>query len=360
MTEFPPGFFDRADETPDSVFYEPDRFVTHIDDGAIVAVGDLYRELGLTGDVLDLCASWVSHFPTPPRRLVALGMNAAELAANEAATDTVVHDLNVDPSIPFDDATFDAVTCCVSIDYLVHPIEVFEEVARVLRPGGTFVVTFSNRCFPSKAIRAWLAADDHQRCSIVATYFASVGRFGPITVQLRNPGLPGDPLYAVWASTYVADVEVRPATTDDQPFITDMLYEALYVPPGAAPFDRAIIHDVGLAEIHQRFGTQAGDVGRVAVDRAGNPVGAAWVRQLRGYGFVDDDTPELSIAVVEPHRGRGVGSALMASLLDAVPRVSLSVDRRNPALRLYERLGFRVVRADGDHTLVMLRTGGDT
>lgn len=360
MTEFPPGFFDRADETADSVFYEPERLVTHLDDGAIAAVGELYRELGLTGDVLDLCSSWVSHFPMAPQRLVALGMNAAELAANAAATDTIVHDLNVDPTLPFDDATFDAVTCCVSVDYLVRPVEVFGEAARVLRPGGTFVVMFSNRCFPSKAIRAWLAADDRQRCAIVASYFAAVGRFGPATVQLRNPDLPGDPLYAVWASTYEPDVEVRPTTGDDQSFLTEMLYEALFVPPDAAPFDRSIVDTDGLVEIHRGFGTEPGDVGRVAVDRDGEPVGAAWVRQLHGYGFVDDHTPELSIAVVESHRGLGVGSALLESLLDAVPRASLSVDRRNPAARLYGRFGFRVVREDGDHTLVMVRGGDDT
>jgi GNAT superfamily N-acetyltransferase len=360
MTEFPPGFFDRADTTPDSVFYAPDRLVTHLDDGAIAAVGELYRELALTGEVLDLCSSWVSHFESPPDRLVALGMNATELDANPVATDTLVHDLNVDPSLPFDDATFDAVTCCVSIDYLVRPIEVFEDVARVLRPGGAFVVTFSNRCFPSKVIRAWLAADDRQRCAIVATYFAAVGRFGPTSVQLRNPTTSGDPLYAVWASTHTADVEVRPATPDDQGVISEMLYEALFVPPGDAPFERSIVDEPALLPYHDDFGSRGGDVGRVAIDRNGDPVGAAWVRQVRGHGFVDDRTPELSIAVVERCRGTGVGSALLASLLDAVPRVSLSTDRRNPARRLYERLGFEVVRSDGDHALVMLREGGDT
>jgi SAM-dependent methyltransferase len=360
MTEFPPGFFDRADEDPDSAFYAPDRLVTHIDDGAIAAVGELYRELDLIGDVLDLCSSWVSHFPSVPERLVALGMNATELAANRAATDTIVHDLNVDPTLPFDDASFDAVTCCVSIDYLVRPLEVFHDVARVLRPGGELVVTFSNRCFPSKAIRAWLAADGRQRCAIVAAYFAAVGRFGPATVQLRNPAVPGDPLYAVWASTYAADVEVRPATADDQGVVSDMLYEALFVPPGAQPFDRSIVDEPGLARYHHRFGTEPGDVGRVAVDRSGRPIGAAWVRQVRGYGFVDEAVPELSIAVVESRRGAGVGSALLESLLVTVPRLSLSVDRRNPAVRLYERLGFEVVNDDGENSLVMLREGGDT
>ena len=199
MIEFPPGFFDRADETPDERFSDFDRFVTHIDDGAIAAVGQLYEELGLSGDVLDLCSSWVSHFRKPPRRLVALGMNENELAANPAASEWLVRDLNADPSLPFEDASFDAVTCCVSVDYLVRPLEVFEEVARVLRPGGRLVVTFSNRCFPTKAIRGWLASNDAGRCQIVAAYFASTVGFTDAVVEHRNPGAVGDPLFAVHA-----------------------------------------------------------------------------------------------------------------------------------------------------------------
>ena len=148
LPPFPPSFFDRADESSDIRFYAVDRLLTHIDDGAIAAVTELYDELGLTGEVLDLCSSWISHFSTPPRRLVALGMNATELAANDAAAEWLVHDLNVDPSLPFADASFDAVTCCVSVDYLTRPLEVFAEVARVLRPSGSFACTFSNRCFP--------------------------------------------------------------------------------------------------------------------------------------------------------------------------------------------------------------------
>ncbi len=196
---FPPHFFDRSDETADERFYEPERLVTHIDPGAIAAVSALYRELGLDGEVLDLCSSWISHFDPPPARLVALGMNATELAANTAASSWVVRNLNVDPALPFDDAAFDAVTCCVSVDYLTRPLEVFAEAARVLRPGGVFVCTFSNRCFPSKAIRGWLSTDDRGRCSIVHAYFASTPAFGEPVVELRNPGVRGDPLYAVWA-----------------------------------------------------------------------------------------------------------------------------------------------------------------
>jgi SAM-dependent methyltransferase len=198
---FPTGFFDRADPTDDARFYAPERFVTHIDAGAIDAVGALYDELALTGDVLDLMSSWVSHFRAAPRRLVALGMNARELAANPQAATFVLHDCNRDPSLPFGDAAFDAVTCCVSVDYLVHPIAVFREVARVLRPGAPFVVTFSNRCFPTKAIRGWLQTDDAGRIALVRRYFAASGVFDEPVAATRVRGAPGvDPLHAVWAA----------------------------------------------------------------------------------------------------------------------------------------------------------------
>ena len=197
---FPPGFFDRDDPGDDAVFYSWPRLVTHIDDGAIAAVGELYDELGLDGTVLDLMGSWVSHFRRPPAHLTVLGMNAEELAANPQAAATVVHDLNADPVLPFADATFDAVVCCVSVDYLTRPVDVFTDVGRVLRPDGVFVCTFSNRCFPTKAIRGWLYSNDEQHCTIVATYFALSGRFEDAVVERRTaPGRPGDPLYAVRA-----------------------------------------------------------------------------------------------------------------------------------------------------------------
>jgi SAM-dependent methyltransferase len=199
---FPPGFFDRLDDQPDTIFYAPTRLVTHIDDRAIVAVGDLYEELGVGGAgkrVLDLMSSWVSHFHAPPAQLTVVGMNDAELAANPAATARVVRDLNADPALPFADAAFDAVTCCVSVDYLVRPIEVFAEVARVLVPDGLFVLTFSNRCFPTKAIRGWLSTDDATHVRIVATYFRLAGGFGPAQERTCLPVSGGDPLWAVWA-----------------------------------------------------------------------------------------------------------------------------------------------------------------
>jgi SAM-dependent methyltransferase len=198
---FPTGFFDRADETPDDRFYVPDRFVTHIDDRAIAAVGTLYRHLALTGSVLDIMSSWVSHFLDRPDELVALGMNERELAANAMAHSTVIHDLNIDPTLPFPDGRFDAITCCVSIDYLVRPIDVLRDAARVVKPGGAVVCTFSNRCFPTKVVQGWLRLDDEARVGVVAEYFRlAAGYDEPNMALCTPPNSLGDPLYAVWAT----------------------------------------------------------------------------------------------------------------------------------------------------------------
>ena len=151
-------------------------------------------------------SSWVSHLRSAPERLVVLGMNAAELDANPMATERVVRDLNVDPTLPFDDACFDAVLCCVSVDYLVRPVEVLAEAARVLRPGAPAVLTFSNRCFPTKAVHGWLSTDDDGRCAIVAEYVRRAAGFAEPEISLRTPPgrerggrYRGDPLYAVVA-----------------------------------------------------------------------------------------------------------------------------------------------------------------
>ena len=149
---------------------------------------------------------------------------------------------------------------------------------------------------------------------------------------------------------------LRDATHDDQRFVTAMLYEALFVPPGEPAFPDDLVDEPDIAPYHAEFGRRDGDVGLIAeVD--GAPLGAAWVRHLRGYGFVDEGTPELTIAVAPERRGTGIGELLLVALLERVPRCSLSCDRRNPAMRLYERHGFATVGVDGEHSVVMLRDG---
>jgi SAM-dependent methyltransferase len=155
---FPPGFFARIDESDDALFYAPARLVTHIDDATIAALTAYYREVLAPGAaLLDLMSSHVSHLPDDVRygRVAGLGMNATELAANPRLTERTVHDLNACPELSYEDASFDAVLCAVSVQYLTRPVDVFAEVARVLRRGGRAIVSLSHRCFPTKAIRAW-------------------------------------------------------------------------------------------------------------------------------------------------------------------------------------------------------------
>jgi len=161
-------------------------------------VNDLYRTcLPAGGDVLDLMSSWVSHLPPEVgyARVAGLGMNAAELAANERLTERRVQDLNADPFLPYEDAAFDGACICVSVQYLTRPADVFRELARVLRPGAPLVVTFSNRCFPTKAVFAWGSKGDAGHVDLVESYFRSAA-FGPAEVHAHRPRR-GDPLYGV-------------------------------------------------------------------------------------------------------------------------------------------------------------------
>jgi SAM-dependent methyltransferase len=196
------SFFEREDESPDPLFYATPRFVTHIDDGAIAAVTQLYREhFPAGGAILDLMSSWVSHLPPEVdyRKVVGLGMNAEELAANPRLHAWIVQDLNQDARLPFADGEFDAAGICVSVDYLVRPVEVLRECGRVLRPGGPLVVTFSNRCFPTKAISAWLMLDDDGHQRLVERYFEEAGNWTEIARLDRSPNPGHDPLFAVIA-----------------------------------------------------------------------------------------------------------------------------------------------------------------
>ena len=203
MLALPPDAFRRYDESPDGMFYVQPRFVTHIDGGAIAAVTQLYRELfPAEGCILDLMSSWVSHLPAEVhyRRVVGLGLNREELAANPRLDAYVVHDLNVEPHLPLPSGEFDAAAICVSIQYLVNPVAVLRETGRVLRPGAPLVITYSNRCFPTKAVAIWQALDDSGHGELVSHYLSAAANWTDIQLLDRTSSQPGaDPLLAVVA-----------------------------------------------------------------------------------------------------------------------------------------------------------------
>jgi SAM-dependent methyltransferase len=201
MSSLPPDAFRRYDETPDEEFYKTPRLVTHIDDRAIAAVTQLYREFFPPGgEILDLMSSWISHLPPEVeyRRVIGLGMNEAELRRNERLDAYLVQNLNTNPRLPFAEAEFDGCGICVSIDYLTRPVEVLREVGRVLRVGGPTIISFSNRCFPSKAVAMWHRLDDRGRMRLVERYLEEAGNFDSIRSLDRSPRrMFSDPLYSV-------------------------------------------------------------------------------------------------------------------------------------------------------------------
>jgi SAM-dependent methyltransferase len=177
LPPLPEEAFRRYDERPDEEFYKVPRFVTHIDDRAIAAVTQLYREFfPRAGAILDLMGSWVSHLPPEIvyERVVGLGMNEAELRRNPRLDSYAIQNLNSVPELPFGDAEFDGVGICVSIDYLTRPVEVLREVGRVLKAGAPVVITFSNRCFPTKAVAVWHQLDDRDRMKLVERYLGEL------------------------------------------------------------------------------------------------------------------------------------------------------------------------------------------
>jgi SAM-dependent methyltransferase len=213
MPSLPEAAFRRYDETPDEEFYKTPRLVTHIDDRAIAAVTQLYREFfPLGGEILDLMSSWVSHLPPEVeyRRVIGLGMNEAELRRNERLDSYVVQNLNANPRLPFEDAEFDGCGICVSIDYLTRPIEVLREVGRVLKVGGPTIISFSNRCFPTKAVNVWHQLDDRGHMHLVERYLQEAGNFDNIRSLDRSPRrLFSDPLYAVIGESMGLHTEER-------------------------------------------------------------------------------------------------------------------------------------------------------
>jgi len=191
--------FARADEQPDSLFYAITRTLPHVDRVASGVIAERYAGLLVAdGRVLDLMASVQSHLPDGmPLEVTGLGMNEEELAQNPRLSARVVHDLNAESRLPFEDASFDAVVCSLSVEYLVRPFEVFAEVARVLKPGGTFAVSFSNRWFPPKAIALWGQLHEFERPGLVLEYFLKDGLFSDLeTFSLRGRWRPEDDAYA--------------------------------------------------------------------------------------------------------------------------------------------------------------------
>jgi SAM-dependent methyltransferase len=175
----------RMDEREDALFYSEPRLVQHIDAKAIELVTDIYaRQLKPGMRVLDLMSSWVSHLPKHIDLAVSgLGMNAAELAKNEQLADYVTQDLNSDARLPWPDNHFDAVVCTVSVEYLTNPVAVFREVGRVLRPGAPFMVTFSDRWFPTKAVDMWSELHPFERMALVQDYFQRTGGFAELSTE---------------------------------------------------------------------------------------------------------------------------------------------------------------------------------
>lgn len=191
---------ERVDSRPDESFYGSPRYVTHADDGFLDQLTDLYAEVVPTdARVFDAMSSWVSHLPDDGyETVIGHGLNADELAANDRLDDWFVQDLNDDQTLPLTDASVDAVTCALSVQYLQYPGAVFREFARVLADEGVLVVSFTNRMFPTKAVRAWREASMDGRVDLVRSYVDATGAFDVQQVVRERPAT--DPFYAVVAT----------------------------------------------------------------------------------------------------------------------------------------------------------------
>ena len=201
LPELPPGAFRKEDAGEDALFYAPPRLVTHLDEAATHALTAFYRTLLPPGGVLlDLMSSWVSHLPPelPAAEVIGHGMNMVELSANPRLTRRFVQDLNRTPALPIADASCDAAMCCVGVQYLQRPVEVFADVARTLRSNAPLIVSFSNRCFPTKAVAVWRARDARGHADLVRLYLDRAG-FTDIQVEALADGRSSDPLTAVVA-----------------------------------------------------------------------------------------------------------------------------------------------------------------
>ena len=201
---------EKLDPNNDQEFYTFPRFVTHVDQGFIDQLTNLYRErLQPQTSVLDLMSSWVSHLPDDLQfdHVEGHGMNQEELAKNPRLDHYFVQNLNDNPKFPLEDNHFDAVLIAVSVQYLQYPEAIFSEIHRILKPGGMVIVSFSNRMFYQKAISAWRDGTDAMRIQLVKNYFRSISGFSKPEVIKNVSNLPSflqmlgmmgaDPFYAV-------------------------------------------------------------------------------------------------------------------------------------------------------------------
>ncbi len=199
LPELPPEAFLKQDGGDDAVFYAPARLVTHIDEPATRALTAFYRAtLPAGGVLLDLMSSWVSHLPPEMAftEVIGQGMNAEELKTNPRLSRSFVQNLNRTPVLPLESASCDAALCCVGVQYLQRPLEVFADILRILRPGAPFIVSFSNRCFQTKAVAIWRSLDDSGHAALVRLYLQRAGFFDISTDVLRD-GSGSDPLIAI-------------------------------------------------------------------------------------------------------------------------------------------------------------------
>ena len=196
----PPEAFAKQDDGADLDFYAPPRLVTHIDEPAVEALTRHYARRLTSGDrILDLMSSWVSHLPDGlVLEVVGHGMNAQELAANPRLDRWFVQDLNRNADLPEPDEAFDAVLVCVGVQYLQHPLAVFREIRRVLTPEGVIITSFSNRCFPTKAVAIWRALDMNGQAALIRFYLEKAG-FDDVQTHVLADGRRSDPLIAVEA-----------------------------------------------------------------------------------------------------------------------------------------------------------------
>ncbi|WP_051172959.1 class I SAM-dependent methyltransferase [Thermodesulfobacterium hveragerdense] len=206
-----PKSFSRLDENEDTIFYHEPRLIGHIDRTCHHNLIRFYEnKIPKSGKVLDLMSSFESHLPEGDYEVYGLGINMRELEANSRLHHRVVHDLNADPTLPFESDYFDVVVCDLSIEYVVRPLELLKEVKRILKPGGKIFFSFSNRYFPTKVIKVWIDLHEFERMGYVLELLARTEELDELeTYSLRGYPRPvedrwsfasnfSDPLYVVY------------------------------------------------------------------------------------------------------------------------------------------------------------------